>query len=64
MKIGLLHIAILQIYVKGLKNNDKLEIYTKMYILVIVVGFAVVMGLLYSMIQAVYWLFSFVGKGC
>lgn len=29
--------------------------------LVIVVGFSVVMGLLYSMIQVVYWLFSFVG---
>lgn len=29
--------------------------------LVIVVGFAVVMGVLYSMIQAVYWLFSFIG---
>lgn len=32
--------------------------------LVVVVGFAVVMGLLYSMIQGVYWLFSFIGKGC
>lgn len=29
--------------------------------LVIVVGFAIVMGLLYSMIQIVYGLFSFIG---
>lgn len=33
------------------------------WLLVIVVGFAVVMGLLYSMIQVVYWLFSFIGRG-
>lgn len=32
--------------------------------LVVVVGFAAVMGLLYSMIQVVYWLFSFIGRGC
>lgn len=32
--------------------------------LVFVVGFVVVMGLLYSMITVVYWLFSFIGKGC
>lgn len=31
------------------------------WLLVIVVGFAAVMGLLYSMIQVVYWLFSFIG---
>lgn len=31
------------------------------WLLVIVVGFSVVMGLLYSMIQVVYWLFSFIG---
>ena len=29
----IVHIAILRIFVKGLKNSDKLEIYTKMYIL-------------------------------
>lgn len=34
------------------------------WLLVFVVGFAVVMGLLYSMIQVVYWLFSFIGKEC
>lgn len=34
------------------------------WLLVIVIGFVVVMGLLYSMIQVVYWLFSFIGKGC
>lgn len=31
--------------------------------LAIVAGFALAMGLLYTMIQGVYWLFSFVG-GC
>jgi hypothetical protein len=31
------------------------------WMLVIVVGFMVAMGVLYSMIQAVYWLFSFIG---
>lgn len=31
--------------------------------LAVIVGFAVIMGLLYSMIQVVYWLFSFIGKG-
>lgn len=34
------------------------------WLLVIVIGFVVVMGLLYNMIQVVYWLFSFIGKGC
>lgn len=32
--------------------------------LVVAVGFAGVMAVLYSMIQVVYWLFSFIGKGC